>query len=61
MSVIPTDPLRALSRWIRFTYNVDMGTCFNYDYAGRIQLTSNTQWNSPGTETGRMEPNLCED
>lgn len=54
MSVIPSDPLRALSRWIRFTYNVDVGTCQNYDYEGRRQLTSDTQWDNPGTVSGSM-------
>lgn len=54
MSVIPADPMRSLSRWIRFTYDVDVGTCQNYDYEGRLQWTSDTQWNNPGTVTGRM-------
>jgi len=54
MSVIPSDPMRALGRWIRFTYNVDVGTCQNYDYEGRLQWTSDTEWNNPGTATGRM-------
>lgn len=53
MSVIPNDPMRSLSRWIRFTNNVDVGVCQNYDYEGRIQLTSDTEWNNPGTASGR--------
>jgi hypothetical protein len=52
MAVIPTDPMRSLSRWIRFNYNVDVGTCQNYDYEGRIQLTSDTEWENPGTASG---------
>lgn len=52
MSVIPDDPMRSLSRWIRFHNDVDVGTCQNYDYEGRIQLTSDTQWENPGTASG---------
>lgn len=54
MSAIPTDPLRALGRWIRFTYNADVGNCFDYNYAARIQLTTDTRWHNPGTESGSM-------
>lgn len=52
MTVIPADPMRSLSRWIRFVYNVDIGSCSNYDYAGFIQWASDTDWNNPGTSTG---------
>jgi len=55
MSVVPSDSFRALSRWIRFTYNADVGTCQNYDYEGRIQWTSDTQWENPGTATGMRQ------
>lgn len=58
MSVIQSDPMRSLSRWIRFVYNVDVGTCSNYDYAGFIQWTSDTSWNNPGTSTGSIINNL---
>lgn len=54
MSAIPNDPLRSLSRWIRFNYNADVGICQNYDYEGRIRWTSDTEWNNPGTASGRM-------
>lgn len=52
MRVISDDPMRSLSRWIRFIYNVDTGSCSNYDYAGFIQWASDTNWNNPGTSTG---------
>ena len=54
MDVIPSDPMASLSRWIRFNYNVDVGICQNYDYEGRIRLTSDTEWQNPGTASGRM-------
>lgn len=54
MNVIAADPMRSLSRWIRFVYNVDIGSCSNYDYAGFIQWTSDTNWNNPGTATGSI-------
>lgn len=54
MDVIPSDPMGSLSRWIRFNYNVDVGICQNYDYEGRIRLTSDTDWQNPGTASGRM-------
>lgn len=54
MHAIPSDPMRSLARWVRFTYNADFGRCFNYDYNGRIRWASDEQWHNPGTATGSM-------
>lgn len=53
MDAIPSDPLRSLTRWIRFKFNADFGRCFNYDYNGRVRWASDTEWHNPGTASGR--------
>lgn len=52
MDIIADNPMASLGRWIRFVYNVDVGACSNYDYAGFIQQTSNANWSGSGTSSG---------